>query len=127
MHEAARSLDSVLTVPDTVTPEEVEDVAGRTRSSRIPVRTADGDVAGYVHLKDMLAVPVSRRDQPIDRALIRPMVQISARDQLRTALTEMAQGGAHVGRVHDDDGRLVGIVMLEDLVSAIVGQMRAIA
>ncbi len=111
---------SVVTAPASVTPAEVEELVTRTGYSRFPV-VLDGDLTGYVHVKDVLGVP--DRDRPVQPALIRALPQVGADSSLRAALRQMQTTGAHLIRVVDDAGRLIGLAMLEDALEELVGEV----
>jgi CBS domain containing-hemolysin-like protein len=113
-------VSSLVTVPPTVTPAEVEELVARTGYSRFPVLDGAG-LIGYVHVKDLLGTP--DRDRPVDPALIRSLPEVGADTPLRTALRQMQTTGAHLTRVVDDAGRLTGVVMLEDALEELVGEV----
>lgn len=116
-------LDRLETVTFDVTPEEVEACAARTGYSRFPVRDGDGELVGYLHLKDALEVEERHRRRPIARRWVRPLPAVGATDSLRHVLAEMQRTGAHLAQVLDD-GRVVGVAALEDVLEELVGEIR---
>ena len=46
--------DEVVAVPHSTTPRQLETVVAEPGSSRYPVRGSEGDVLGFVHIKDVL-------------------------------------------------------------------------
>ena len=116
-------LDELVTVTAQVTPHELEQVAARTGYSRFPVRRAD-ELIGYLHVKDVLEFEDVHRNRPIAEAWIRPLPQAGERDRLRTALSTMQRAGAHLARLVGTDGRLLGVVTLEDVLEELVGEIR---
>ena len=106
----------VVTVPESVTPAQVEELVARTGYSRFPVAS----FAGYLHVKDLLGAV--DRDRPVDPALVRTLPSLAADRPLRDALRQMQTSGAHLVRVVDPGGGLTGVVMLEDALAALVGQ-----
>ncbi|MCZ2817245.1 hemolysin family protein [Modestobacter sp. VKM Ac-2984] len=115
----------LVTVPSGITVGELEEVCAATGYSRFPVVDGDGDLEGYVHLKDFLAVPVAERDSPVDPALIRPLAGATTDQGLRDVLATMQREGAHLAVVRDgDSGRAVGVVALEDVLEELVGEVR---
>jgi CBS domain containing-hemolysin-like protein len=113
---------SLVTVPPSVTPVEVEALVARTGYSRFPVR--DGaDLTGYVHVKDVLGTPDRDRDRPMDPAVVRALPEVGADTPLRLALRQMQTTGAHLTRVVDGSGRLIGVAMLEDALEELVGEV----
>jgi CBS domain containing-hemolysin-like protein len=111
------------TVTDTVTPAELERIAARSGFSRFPVRR-DGDLVGYLHIKDVLEFEDVHRNRPIARSWIRPLPAVAETDGLRAMLTTMQRSGAHLARVESADGRPLGVVALEDVLEELVGEVR---
>ncbi|WP_326549633.1 hemolysin family protein [Micromonospora sp. NBC_01813] len=122
--QVAIPLESLVTVPATATPVELEQRCADTGYSRFPVLGTDSEVAGYVHVKDVLGLPEQERDRPVDAHLIRPLATVPAGQLLRDTLTTMQQQGAHLARVIDTDGRLTGLAALEDVIEELVGEVR---
>ncbi len=112
------------TVTAQVTPHELEQTAARTGYSRFPVRAAAGQLTGYLHLKDALEFEDVHRNRPISPDWIRPLPTVRSTDRLRAILATMQRSGAHLARVKTADGRLEGVVALEDVLEELVGQVR---
>jgi CBS domain containing-hemolysin-like protein len=116
--------DRVVAVPLGSTAIDIEALAARTGYSRFPVRDVDGSFVGYLHLKDVLEVDEHRRRAVISGSRIRPLVTVRAGDTLRTALTTMQGSGAHLAKVVDGDGQVLGVLALEDVLEELVGEVR---
>jgi CBS domain containing-hemolysin-like protein len=116
--------ENLVTVPPTVTPREVEALAARTGFTRFPVRDDDGALVGYLHLKDVLETRVDKRSAPVAAKWVRPLVRVGAGESLRAALATMQQSGAHLARVTDADGSVIGLIALEDVLEELVGEIR---
>lgn len=116
-------MDQLQTVPPSITPHELEQVAARTGHSRFPV-LRDGRLAGYLHLKDVLEFEDVHRTRPIAQSWIRALPSVGVNDRLRTILTTMQRSGAHLARVGDESGATVGVVALEDVLEELVGEIR---
>lgn len=116
-------LESIEKVPVTVTPAEVEEVAARTGFSRFPVER-DGDMIGYLHLKDALEFKDRHRNRPIAESWVRPLPTVRLRDPLRSILETMQASGAHLARVIGDERKTVGMVALEDVLEELIGEVR---
>ena len=105
------------------TPAQVEQAAARTGFSRFPVRD-NGSLVGYLHLKDALEFEDVHRNRPIARSWIRPLPTVRETARLRSVLATMQRSGAHMARVNGADGRLLGVVALEDVLEELVGEIR---
>jgi CBS domain containing-hemolysin-like protein len=115
--------DRIETVTPSVTPHELEQIAARTGFSRFPVRR-DGELLGYLHLKDALEFEDVHRNRPIAPSWIRPLPVVDATDRLRAVLTTMQRAGAHLARVEADGDGVLGVVALEDVLEELVGEVR---
>ncbi|GAB2747511.1 hemolysin family protein [Nocardioides pakistanensis] len=103
---------------------EVERVCAVTGFSRFPVTSDGGDLLGYLHIKDVLETDPERRERPVDDKWIRPFATVRPGDVLHDALETLQRRGAHMGRVVEDDGTVLGLVTLEDVLEELVGEIR---
>ncbi len=115
--------DELVTVGPRPTPAEVERACARTGFSRFPVvgEERNGTLTGFVHVRDALRVLPERREEPLPRELIRRLPVIPPGTPLRTAADLMRSQGAHMARVAGGGG--AGILMLEDALEVLVGQV----
>lgn len=116
--------ERLTTVTASATPNEIETLVAQTGFSRFPVENAQHELIGYVHLKDILDIPAEKSDQPLPKAEIRSLVSLRATSSLRNALTTMRRAGSHMAQVRDSRGHDIGIVMLEDVLEELVGEIR---
>jgi CBS domain containing-hemolysin-like protein len=82
------------------------------------------DVLGFVHAKDLLTVPAAARSRPLPLSRIRRMLVVDPRSGLDDALLAMQRARAHLAVVAGEDGRTLGLVTLEDVIEAVVGDIR---
>lgn len=115
--------DSLVTVPRASTPRQLEGVVAEHGYSRYPMRGEDGDLVGYVHVKDVLGTGPTSRDQPVPDQAVIDFVQLSPAEPLPEVLREMRRSGAHLGLVRDGD-RVLGLVALEDVLEQLIGDVR---
>ncbi|MFG2824203.1 hemolysin family protein [Kitasatospora sp. NPDC048365] len=113
--------DQLVTVGTAVTAREVEALAVRTGFSRFPVLGDDGDVRGYLHIKDTL--DVEDQDAPVPADLWRPITVLRGTLPLDDALAAMRHAAAHLAAVTDPEGRQLGLVALEDVLEELVGEV----
>lgn len=106
------------------TPEEIEQLCARTGFSRFPVPDGADGLRGYVHLKDILQVKPLLYQTPLKDKLIRPLGDATDKTSLRSALAMMQHTGSHIARVSDAQGKVVGVVLLEDVMEELVGPIR---
>ena len=85
---------------------------------------ADGELLGYLHIKDALESDDDKRSRVIEDKWIRPFATVHPGDLLHDALESLQVKGAHMARVVRRDGEVVGLVTLEDVLEELVGEIR---
>jgi CBS domain containing-hemolysin-like protein len=115
--------ESLVTVPRSSTPRQLEEVVGEHGYSRYPMRLDDGSLVGYVHVKDVLGTGPTSRDQPVPDQAVKDFVALSPAEPLPEVLQEMRRTGSHLGLVRDGD-QVVGLVALEDVLERLIGDVR---
>jgi CBS domain containing-hemolysin-like protein len=116
-----RGLD---TIEPSATPVDVEHACAVTGFSRFPVTDVQGALAGYLHIKDVLETDDEARARPIADKWVRPLATVSEGSGLYEALRTMQTRGSHMARVADADGTVLGVIMLEDVLEELVGEIR---
>lgn len=123
------TIEELKVVHEDSTVAEIEELCADTGFSRFPVaRNDDGqestEMIGYLHIKDVLDSDDDERHQPIESKWIRPMASLRSNSRLLDALRTMQLRGGHLARVVDDEGALLGLVALEDVLEELVGEVR---
>lgn len=129
--------ETLVTVPWGAMVSEVERHCAETGFSRFPVRSqgadsddsesgesGSGELAGYLHIKDVLEADPTQPDREIETKWLRPFATVPTGARLHEALTTLQRRGAHVGRVVEEDGTTVGLITLEDVLEELVGEIR---
>ncbi|MEV7245881.1 MULTISPECIES: hemolysin family protein [unclassified Streptomyces] len=103
-----------------VTAEQLERLSAESGFSRFPVVDEGRRIVGYLHVKDALdALP---RDLPFRLRDMRPIARVRESTPLDDVLTAMRGSRTHVAGVLGDDGRLAGLVTMEDVLRELFGQ-----
>jgi CBS domain containing-hemolysin-like protein len=120
--DALRPWSRVTIVTEDVSPAALEVLATRTRRSRFPVvERANRRVLGFVHVKDVLGIEGPQRRAPIPASLIRPLAVVPPDRTLAELLLAMRRERRHIVLV-SDGRRPLGIVTLDDVLNAVVGE-----
>ena len=101
-------------------------VAERTRYSRFPLCT-DGDLdrtLGVVHIKDLYAVRDQARTAAELLPVARKLIYIPETARLERLLQLFLERKLHIALVVDEYGGTTGIVTLENVLEALVGQIQ---
>ncbi len=124
--EVMTPLEHLVTLPYDVTPEQFEREVARTGFSRFPVTDREGQICGYLHIKDIIAVYPKRRDQALEPWRTHELIRVAADQEVEDALREMQKQGTHLVGVSagSDDEDLVGVIFFEDILEELVGEVR---
>jgi CBS domain containing-hemolysin-like protein len=121
--DVAVGLEGLTTVQLGATPADIERLVARQGFSRYPVLDAGGDIAGYLHLKDVLYADDERHELPVPPKRIRRLATVREGDEVEDVLATMQLTGAHLARVIDEAGEVTGVVFLEDVLEELVGEV----
>ncbi|MYZ35279.1 hemolysin family protein [Streptomyces sp. MnatMP-M17] len=113
-------LEQVVSVRLGVTPEELESLSARSGFSRFPVVDTTRRILGYLHVKD--ALDVAPIDEPFPVSAMRAVARVRAATPMDDVLTAMRRSRTHLAAVLDEDGRLEGLVTMEDVLRQLVGR-----
>ena len=114
----------LVTLSGQATPADVEAVCTRTGYSRFVVVGDGGELTGYLHVKDVLDLTGPDADRPVPPQRIRPLATVACDERVAEVMERMQGGSAHVAAVLDAAGDTVGVVMLEDVIETLVGDIR---
>jgi CBS domain containing-hemolysin-like protein len=103
-----------------VTPEGLERLSAESGFSRFPVVDDGQRITGYLHVKD--ALDASPRDLPFHVEDMRPIARVRETTPLDDVLTAMRRSRTHLAAVLGSDGRLAGLVTMEDVLRELFGQ-----
>ncbi|MFJ9349192.1 hemolysin family protein [Streptomyces sp. NPDC101237] len=103
-----------------VTPEELERLSAESGFSRFPVVDEGRRIVGYLHIKD--ALDASPRDEAFRLRDMRPIARVREDTRLDDVLTAMRGSRTHLAGVLGDDGRMAGLVTMEDVLRELFGQ-----
>lgn len=121
--DVAVELPQLVTVPERVTPEELEYLVAKRGFSRYPVKSPSGELIGYLHLKDVLYADDDERAEAVPAKRVRRLANVLAADPVEVVLATMQRTGAHLARVVGESGDVVGVVFLEDVLEELVGEV----
>jgi CBS domain containing-hemolysin-like protein len=121
-------LSELTTLPEQPTLGDIEQVVAQTGFSRFPLcpreSGTDGQLVGYLHVKDVLELLGSSPDTPVPPSSVRPLPEVTSSAKYGEALALLRRSGSHLARVVSAEGNTTGVVTLEDLVEEYVGSVR---
>jgi CBS domain containing-hemolysin-like protein len=121
--DVAVPLSALVTLPLGATPADVERLVAKRGFSRFAITDEAGDLAGYLHLKDVLYADDVQHREPVPLKRIRSLATVQTDDEVEDVLATMQRTGAHLARVVDPEGVVTGVVFLEDVLEELVGEV----
>ncbi|MFF4787092.1 hemolysin family protein [Streptomyces griseorubiginosus] len=120
VRDVVMPLERVVYARVGVTPEQLEALSAESGFSRFPVVDEGRRIVGYLHVKD--ALDASPRDLPFPVRDMRPIARIRESTPLDDVLTAMRRSRTHLAAVLGADGRLAGLVTMEDVLRELFGR-----
>ncbi len=121
--EVAVPTAALVTVAVGGSPADLERLVAKHGFSRYPVVDREGELLGYLHLKDILYADGPARLEPVPAKRVRRLATVGPQDEIEDVLATMQRTGSHLARVVDVDGGSVGVVFLEDVLEELVGEV----
>jgi putative hemolysin len=110
-------LEHVVMAEEGQSVDEYRRIFARERFSRLPIYRGDRQhVVGVLSIHNLLA---SRHGQ--SRLELEPPYIVPARTRAVDIMVRMQNQGSHTAMVNDEDGRLIGMTTLEDILERLVG------
>ncbi|MEZ3180456.1 hemolysin family protein [Streptomyces pimonensis] len=120
VRDVVMPLERVVYASVGVTPEGLERLSAESGFSRFPVVDEQRRIVGYLHVKD--ALDASPRDLPFRLDDMRPIARVRESTPMDDVLTAMRSSRTHLAAVLGTDGRLAGLVTMEDVLQELFGQ-----
>ncbi|EFL42610.1 hemolysin family protein [Streptomyces griseoflavus] len=120
VRDVVMPLERVVYASVGVTPEGLERLSAESGFSRFPVVDGQRRIVGYLHVKD--ALDASPRDVPFRFGDMRSIARVRESTPMDDVLTAMRGSRTHLAAVLGTDGRLAGLVTMEDVLQELFGQ-----
>ena len=121
---------AMVSVPRTTSVHEIEEIVASSGHSRIPMQgTRPDNIVGFVHSKDLLRLGdldgdgAAHLDQ-VPLEMIRRMLIVDPDQSVRDLMLSMRLHRCHAALVQTPGGQLLGMVTLENVLEALVGDIR---
>ncbi|MFJ5265368.1 hemolysin family protein [Streptomyces sp. NPDC088387] len=120
VNDVVLPLERVVYARVGITPEELERLSAESGFSRFPVVDEGRRIVGYLHVKD--ALDASPRHEPFRLRDMRSIASVTESTPLDDVLTAMRGSRTHLAAVLGEDGRMAGLVTMEDVLRELFGQ-----
>ena len=115
--------EKILAIDRSINPDGILDLLREEGYTRLPVFDGELDnIVGILHTKDLFHL-YAKRGAVILADAIRPAVSIGPDTLVIEALRQFRRGRKHLAIVRDEEGLLLGIVTLEDVLEELVGEI----
>jgi putative hemolysin len=115
--------ESIVTISNTASAEEIQRVILEEGHSRMPVHDGDVDnLIGYVVARDLLAV-VWEQGLVVIEDIVRPLFSVPLTARSSVVLRDMQARRVQIAAVVDEHGQTAGMVTIEDLIEEIIGDV----
>jgi CBS domain containing-hemolysin-like protein len=122
--EVAVPISKLISFDENVTPREVEQAVAKHGFSRYPLTDSEGELVGYLHLKDVIDLDADEADDPFPSKRVRTLISLPASMELEDALASMRRVHAHMAKSFDALGNVQGVLFLEDILEELVGEVQ---
>ncbi len=113
----------IVAVEENISLHELRDVFRENQFSRIPVYKEDLDnIVGVLHIKDLLICLLEKRDCKISN-LVRDVTIVPPGIPVMDLFLDLRDGKKHMALVVDEHGGIDGLVTINDIVEAIMGDI----
>jgi CBS domain containing-hemolysin-like protein len=123
VNDVAISIDELVMLPLAATPADVEAAVTKYGFSRFVLTADDGEIAGYVHAKDIIDLRDDEMDAQIPVKRVRAVISVLEETDLEDALARLRSTGGHIARVLTPEGVTTGVLFFEDIVEELVGEV----
>lgn len=115
--------ERMVTIERRMSPDDVLDRLREEGYTRLPVFDGTLDrIVGILHTKDLFHLYAKSRLVVLEDA-IRPAIWFLPDVPVVDALRRFRRGRRHMGVVHQKDGKVLGLVTLEDVLEEVVGEI----
>ncbi len=94
--------------------------------TRFPVCVKENDpqtIQGYVNFKDIMMALKLNPNEPSIKGIVRPIKTVVETTPISQVLEQMMQEKLHIALVGSNDGRIIGMITLEDIIEEMVGEI----
>jgi len=81
------------------------------------------EIVGYVNFKDLVSLARKKPDSPSIEGVLRSISFVSPEDSVAERLRTFIEQHIHIAAVKEENGQVLGLVTLEDLLEEVVGEV----
>lgn len=115
--------DDVLKISTALKTPDILKIVKDSKHSRIPVVDRSGKVKGILQIRKFLKTYMQRKNNVILASIIDYPFYINADTAIDDVLREMSEHRRNLGLVKNEDGEVIGILTVEDILEELVGEI----
>ena len=115
--------EKVQTVCTSMKTPQILEIVKKSVHSRIPVVDRNGNIKGILQIRKFLRSYVKYRDNVILASIIDYPFYVDEEIPIDDALTKMSNHRRNLSFVRDGEGKVVGILTVEDILEELVGEI----
>lgn len=115
--------DSVLTVCTSLKTSQILEAVQKSVHSRIPVVDREGNIKGILQIRKFLKAYMKFKSNVIIASVMDYPYYVNADAPIDELLTEMSNHRRNLAIVKDTDGKILGIITVEDILEELVGEI----
>ena len=124
VYDIMTPLEEVVGIRSNMKPEEVLSIIRTTKFSRLPVyQGAPENIVGVLDVRKYIKAHLSQGDKISIRKLMRKTMVVEDSKRLDELFNEMTQSRTHLCVVKNAQGKVAGIVTMEDILEQLVGEI----
>lgn len=116
-------LSDVQTVSISMQPTEIVKIIEETNHSRLPVTNREGEIIGVIQIRKYLKEYLRRHGHvSLSRTMDKPYY-VTVGTPIDDQLAGMSKAKTHIAIVKDNEGKVLGILTVEDILEELVGEI----
>lgn len=115
--------DDVLKISTSLKTNEILKIVKNSKHSRIPVIDRTGRVKGILQIRKFLKAYIKQKNNVILASVIDYPFYVGADEAIDDVLREMSEHRRNLSLVRDENGTVLGIVTVEDILEELVGEI----
>lgn len=124
VREIMTPLNNLVCIADTMTESEVLDVIRTVKYSRLPVYHGSlENIVGILDVRNYIKTHLAAPGSTCVSGMMKPIMPIGEHRRIDEIFDEMTQSRTHLCAVTGPGGNITGIVTMEDILEALVGEI----
>ncbi len=115
--------DRVVTISDSMSEEEIDEIISTHHYSRFPVMDANGNIKGVLHIRKFLKAKVRGRKMLKSNSMLDKPYYIPASLPIDDILPDLSAHRTHMAFVKNGAGQVIGIITVENILEELVGDI----